>query len=87
MHQKINVITKKVEAKKSVKVPIEILSELGLEEGDSVVFLKKASSWIITTRSKFLVEAQEYAKTLGLDEYTVDDFIAERRAEALKESE
>ena len=87
MLKKSNVISKTVNARKTVKVPNEILTDVGVAVGDSVIFLKQASSWVITTKQNLLVEAQEYARSLGLDEYTVDDFIAERRAEALKESE
>ena len=71
-----------------LKIPEEILSELDIKDGDSILFVKKDSSWIITTRDQKLEEAQAYLKSLNPDnESLVDELIAERRAEALREGE
>ena len=78
----------KISAKGVVKIPEEILSELDIKDGESIVFLKRGSSWTITTRARQLVEGQAYFKSLNPDNISlVDELIAERRAEALKENE
>ena len=77
----------KVYSHGKINLPANVRNDLGLHDGDNVIFIKKARSYVITTRNTLIKEAQDYCKSLKNNDFTVDDFIAERRAEALKEIE
>ena len=83
-----NILITYIQAKSKVEIPAEVLAQLCVKDGDEVLFVKKDSSWIITTRDRQLAEAQAYFKSLNPDNKSlVDELIADRRAEALKENE
>ena len=71
-----------------VVVPAEIRKALGLKEGDTVLWELVDGEARLTTRRERLRRAQELIARYcpkQLDESIVDELIAERRAEAMKE--
>lgn len=70
-----------------INIPSVVKSELALHDGDEIVFIRKGFSWIVTTREGWIKEAQACFKSLNRNNNSiVDEFIEERRQEALRES-
>ncbi len=83
-----NTFEAKLFTKGTLKLPVGIRNDLNVQEGDRILFIKKNGSWVVTTHKQNIRQTQEYFAQLKQEnkvEFTVDDFIAERRAEALKE--
>lgn len=68
-----------------VVIPAELRRELGLKAGDSVVFAREGDSVVIKTYAQVVRETQQSFRAMIKHPFTVDDFIAERRAEAARE--
>ncbi len=86
--QSKNSIEAKIFSKGTLKLPIIVRTDLDIHDGDKVLFLKQNNKWVVTTHKHNIQEAQEYFAKLKQQsnvEYSVDDFIAERRAEAVRE--
>ena len=70
-----------------IVIPAELRRELGLEDGDTLVFEREGDRIVMKTRQQVLREVQQEFKAM-LGEYEgslVDELIADRRAEAAKE--
>lgn len=68
-----------------IVIPAELRRELGFNEGDRLVFEREGDSLVIKTRAQVLREVQEAFKQYVKHPFTVDEFLAERRAEAARE--
>lgn len=68
-----------------VIIPAELCKELGLAEGDRIVFEREGEALVIKSYRQVVREVQETFNSLVKEPFTVDDFIAERRAEAARE--
>lgn len=66
-------------------IPAELRRELGLSDGDTLVVEREGDSIVIKTGKQVLREIQADMKRLIMHPFTVDDFLAERRAEAARE--
>jgi bifunctional DNA-binding transcriptional regulator/antitoxin component of YhaV-PrlF toxin-antitoxin module len=76
----------KVYANGKTTIPTALKRQLHLKDGENVLYIKKENDFIITTQKHLLEQLQQKLKK-SKNNYTVDDFIAERRLEAKKESE
>ena len=68
-----------------IVIPAELRRELGFNEGDRLVFEREGDTLVIKTNAQVLREVQANFKRLGKHWFTVDDFIAERRAQAARQ--
>lgn len=68
-----------------IVIPAELRRELGFNEGDRLIFEREGDSLVIKSDVQVLREVQESFKRLIKHPFTVDEFLAERRAEALRE--
>jgi AbrB family transcriptional regulator, stage V sporulation protein T len=68
-----------------VVVPAELRRALGFTDGESVVFERNGESVVIKTYAQVVREVQAAVKAMIKEPFTVDDFIADRRAEAERE--
>lgn len=71
-----------------ITLPVTVKIDLNVHDGDEVIFIKNGRSWIVTTQSNWILEAQAYFKSLNpKGAPIVDEFIQERKMDALKELE
>ena len=72
----------KVIAGGKIVIPAELRRELGISDGDSLV-IERASDggFTIKTYAQVIREGQRAFRAMVGDDYTVDQFIAERRAD------
>jgi AbrB family transcriptional regulator, stage V sporulation protein T len=64
-----------------VVIPAELRRELGLHTGDTLVIERDGDALVLKTYLQVVKEAQKtFRATLG-DDYSVDQFLAERRAD------
>ena len=85
--QPLNHITKyesKVYAKGKTTLPLEIRKQLGIQDNEKLIYIPKGNSFEITT-SRLLLQQIQLKMQLANDNYSVDDFITERRQDALDE--
>jgi AbrB family transcriptional regulator, stage V sporulation protein T len=75
----------KIIAGGKVVVPAELRRELGVKDGDTLVFERQGGSVVVKSYAQVIREVQATIKANIKEPFTVDDFIAERRAEALRE--
>lgn len=68
-----------------IVIPADLRRELGFAEGDRLVFEREGESLVIKSHRQVVREVQESFKGLVKEPFTVDDFIAERRADAARE--
>ena len=68
-----------------VVIPAELRRDLGFKPGDTVVFERAGQSIVMKSREQVLREVQAAFKASIKTPFTVDEFIAERRAEAARE--
>jgi AbrB family looped-hinge helix DNA binding protein len=69
-----------------VVIPAELRAELGIEEGQDVVFTRDGSGVRITTLTEAIRQIQDYFAGLAPSDVLLsEEFIAERRAEAARE--
>lgn len=69
-----------------VAVPAELRRQLGLQTGDTLVFTNEGDSLRVRSYAAVIRELQaEFRRYVPEGVNVVDDFIAERRAEAARE--
>ena len=68
-----------------IVIPAELRRELVFNEGDRLVFEREGDTLVIKTNAQVLREVQANFKRLVKHPFTVDDFIAERRAQAARQ--
>mgnify|MGYP003461606071 FL=1 len=68
-----------------IVIPAELRRELGFEAGDALVIESNGKELVIKSTSQALSDIQAKVKRLIKVPFTVDDFIAEKRAEAARE--
>ena len=68
-----------------IVIPAELRREFGFEEGDNLVFEKEGDRLVLKSGKQVLKEIQANVKAMIKVPFTVDDFIAEKRAEAERE--
>ncbi len=68
-----------------VVIPAAIRRELGLNDGDVVEIEREGDHVVLKSRRQVLREVQAAFKAAIKIPFTVDDFLAERRAEAARE--
>jgi AbrB family looped-hinge helix DNA binding protein len=68
-----------------IVIPAELRREFGFKEGDSLVFEKEDGKLVLKSFEQVVREVQSEVKGLLKRPFTVDDFIAEKRAEAERE--
>lgn len=74
----------KVYAKGKTTLPLAIRDTLGIKDNDVIIYIQKDNSFEITTRNRLIEQMQKKLKQVK-DNYSVDDFIADRRCEAQDE--
>lgn len=65
--------------------PAELRRQLGFKDGDRIVFERHDNGILVKSYDQVLREVQSDLKALIKKPFTVDDFLAERRAEAERE--
>ncbi|MFC3443165.1 AbrB/MazE/SpoVT family DNA-binding domain-containing protein [Sphingobium rhizovicinum] len=65
--------------------PAELRREFGLQDGDRIIFERHGDGILVKSYDQMLREVQSNLKSLIKQPFTVDSFIAERRAEADRE--
>lgn len=65
--------------------PAELRRTLGFKDGDRIIFERHGEGILVKSYDQVLREVQSDLKKLIKKPFTVDDFIAERRAEAERE--
>jgi AbrB family transcriptional regulator, stage V sporulation protein T len=68
-----------------IVIPAELRRELGFAEGDTLVIAREGNSAVVKTYAEVIREVQGKAKKLIKKPFTVDDFLAEKYAEAARE--
>lgn len=68
-----------------VVIPAELRREFGFNDGDSLVFERDGDQLVLKSYQQVIREIQARVKELIKVPFTVDDFIAEKRAEAERE--
>ena len=68
-----------------VVIPADMRRELDVKDGDSIVFERQGDAFVIKSYRQVVREVQQRMKELIKEPFTVDDFIADRRAEAARE--
>jgi AbrB family transcriptional regulator, stage V sporulation protein T len=70
-----------------IVIPADLRRELGFHEGDTLVFEREGDSLVLKTYANVVREVQATFKAMLGDSSRsmVDELIAERRAEALRE--
>lgn len=68
-----------------IVIPAELRRDLNLIDGDTLVVERDGDTIVIKPGRQVLREIQAKVKALIKEPFTVDDFIAERRAEAARE--
>lgn len=70
----------KVIAGGKVVIPADLRRELGIRDGDSIVFERQAEGGIaVKTFAQVVKEAQQKFRTMVGPDYTVDQFLADRK--------
>ena len=68
-----------------IVIPAELRRELGFAEGDRLVLEREGESLVIKSHAQVIREVQAAFRAAIKEPFTVDDFLAERRAEAARE--
>lgn len=74
----------KIYAKGKTTLPLEIRKKLGIKDNEKLIYIYKGNSFEITT-TKLLLEKMQHKLKMANDNYSVDDFIADRRQDTLEE--
>lgn len=74
----------KVYSKGKTTLPLEIRTKLGINDNETIIYIPRGNTFEITTKRLLLEQMQQKLK-LANDNYSVDDFIADRRQEAMDE--
>ncbi len=75
----------KIIAGGKIVIPAELRRALGFKDGDSIVIEREGDTLVLKTYAQVVREVQQAFKAMIKEPFSVDDFIAERRAEAEKE--
>ena len=76
----------KVIAGGKIVIPAELRREFGIKEGDSLVLERSADGGIVLkTYEQVVKEVQASFRAMVGDDYSVDQFLAERRADWAEE--
>lgn len=71
----------KIIAGGKVVIPADLRRDLGLKPGDTVVFEREGDALVLKSYLQVVREVQaEFRKMVG-DDYSVDQFLAERKAD------
>jgi AbrB family looped-hinge helix DNA binding protein len=65
-----------------IVIPAELRRELGFEDGDTLVIAREGNSAVVRTYAEVVREVQAKARRLIKKPFTIDDFLAEKYAEA-----
>ena len=68
-----------------IVIPAELRREFGFNEGDSLVFEKDGNQLVLKSYQQVIREVQATVKQLITHPFTVDDYLAEKYAEAERE--
>ncbi len=68
-----------------IVIPADMRRELDVKDGDSIVFEREGGVFVVKSYRQVVREVQQRMKELIKEPFTVDDFIADRRAEAARE--
>jgi AbrB family transcriptional regulator, stage V sporulation protein T len=68
-----------------IVIPAELRRELGFEVGETLVIAREGNSAVVKTYAEVVREVQVTAKRLIKKPFTVDEFLAEKYAEAERE--
>ncbi|MCE3269151.1 MAG: hypothetical protein K0R49_1403 [Burkholderiales bacterium] len=74
----------KVYAKGKTTLPIEIRKKLGIQDNEKIIYISKGNSFEITT-GRILLEQMQKKLQSAKDNYSVEDFIADKHKEAFNE--
>jgi len=79
----------KVAANGRVCIPADVRDRLGLKDGDTLSLEETEEGLVLRTLDQRISRAQALSRKMleGMPNATVDDFIAEKRAEAAREEE
>lgn len=78
-----NAYTLKVQAQGRVVVPVDVRTELGVQEGDDLILLKEAHGYRLTSRRALVLELRGSLKSPpGVD--LTQELLDDRRAEAAR---
>ena len=75
----------KIIAGGKIVIPAELRRELGFADGDTLVVEREGETVVLKSRVQVLREIQANVRKHLKRPFTVDEFIAERRAEAERE--
>ncbi len=75
----------KIIAGGKVVIPAELRRQLGVKTGDDVVFEIEDGKIVLKTYAQVVREVQAAFRSMIKTPFTVDEFLAERRAEAERE--
>ncbi len=68
-----------------IVIPAELRREFGFRDGDRLVIERQGNSLVLKSYGQVVREVQEAVARLVTTAFTVDDYIAEKRREALSE--
>ncbi len=68
-----------------IVIPAALRRELGIKDGDRLVIERSGSGFVVKSFDEVIRDVRARVKTLITKPFTVDDFIAEKRAEAERE--
>jgi AbrB family looped-hinge helix DNA binding protein len=68
-----------------IVIPAELRRELGFVDGDRLVLEREGEALVVKSHSQVIRELQQAFKAAMKEPFTVDDFLAERRAKAARE--
>lgn len=68
-------------------LPKMVRGALGMSDGETVVFSVEDGEVTVTSLDQSIKRAQDLSRKHATSDFTVDDFIAERRAEAAREDQ
>jgi AbrB family looped-hinge helix DNA binding protein len=77
----------KISANGRISIPADVRARLGLKDGDTLSFEETEEGLVFRTLEQRVRRAQALSRRLlaGKPNVTVDDFIAEKRADVLRE--
>lgn len=75
----------KIIAGGKIVIPADLRRELGFADGDTIMVEREGNSVVLKSRAQVLHEIQASVRKHLKRPFTVDEFIAERRAEAERE--
>lgn len=68
-----------------IVIPAELRRDLGFRDGDRLVIEREGNSLVLKSYGQVVREVQDKVAQLVVTPFTVDDFIAEKRREAISE--